>query len=318
MDSKLHLWKYLTNYKMMTKVFLIIPAMLSLVSITSCAQKQEESIESSVETSTQKEEFAMVEPHRYGGWYCPDNLYGFPPVDISNWENVPIIDRRLPTEEEAQSEASLIFVDTKKYPTAQAMDIDLPRLARVNNRYSNREDLIIVIQAFEIESDQIVGYRFLNGGNGSARLNEIEFLSDDEIKQVPQSGFVSLEIKIDGTQKEVWDILTNPGYATVLKASFDKTNKLDSEWRNGTNVNFKYPKAGNLTAEFGSLHFGNYYIQNDYDANMYNEKFLLIEDSATKTTTLKIACGPFSDNYQEQKDIITQWAKLVKEYTEGL
>ncbi|MDX1349364.1 MAG: hypothetical protein R3279_03915, partial [Putridiphycobacter sp.] len=36
-------------------------------------------------------------PHNYGGWYCPDNLNGFPAVDLANWSQVPVITNRLPT-----------------------------------------------------------------------------------------------------------------------------------------------------------------------------------------------------------------------------
>ena len=42
---------------------------------------------------------AEKEPHKYGGWYCPDNLNGFPAVDINNWENVPIVNGRMATKD---------------------------------------------------------------------------------------------------------------------------------------------------------------------------------------------------------------------------
>ena len=64
------------------------------------------------------------EPHKYGGWYCPDNLNGFPAVDISNWESVPVVNGRMATKEETHNGISLIFVDDLKYPNAKALDID--------------------------------------------------------------------------------------------------------------------------------------------------------------------------------------------------
>jgi len=66
----------------------------------------------------------------------------------------------------------------------------MPKLVRYYNEYSKREDLIIVIQAINVENDSIVGFRYLNGGNGSARLNEVRFLADNEIEMIPASRFV--------------------------------------------------------------------------------------------------------------------------------
>ena len=71
---------------------------------------------------------ADVEPHKYGGWYCPDNLNGFPAVDIHNWEDVPVINGRMPTQDETQTEASLIFIDIEKYPNAKPLDLKMPQL----------------------------------------------------------------------------------------------------------------------------------------------------------------------------------------------
>lgn len=50
------------------------------------------------------------------------------------------------------------------------MDIVLPKLAQFYNEYSKKTEVVIVIQAIEIEGDSIVGFRYLNGGNGSLSL----------------------------------------------------------------------------------------------------------------------------------------------------
>ena len=104
------------------------------------------------------------EPHRYGGWYCPDNLNGFPAVDIADWKSVPVVNDRLPTKEEAQSEASLIFVDREKYPDAKALDMTMPKLALFYNESAQREDLVIVIQAFNVQNDSIVWFSISQWG----------------------------------------------------------------------------------------------------------------------------------------------------------
>ena len=127
---------------------------------------------------------ADVEPHKYGGWYCPDNLNGFPAVDINNWEDVPVINGRMPTQDETQTEASLIFIDIEKYPNAKPLDLKMPQLARFYNNHSRKEEIVIVIQAINVSNDSVVGFRYLNGGNGSARFNEVNFVDDNDHRNV--------------------------------------------------------------------------------------------------------------------------------------
>ena len=68
--------------------------------------------------------------HSYGGWYCPDNLNGFPPVNLTELDQVPVVNRRLPTEEEARNGTSLMYFNTVELPQAEALDMTLPRMAR--------------------------------------------------------------------------------------------------------------------------------------------------------------------------------------------
>ena len=215
---------------------------------------------------------ADVEPHKYGGWYCPDNLNGFPAVDINNWEDVPVINGRMPTQDETQTEASLIFIDIEKYPNAKPLDLKMPQLARFYNNHSRKEEIVIVIQAINVSNDSVVGFRYLNGGNGSARFNEVNFLSDNEIDQISSSRFVSFMVKINATQDVIWEILTKSDYIATLQPIFDLENKLPSGWNNESKVNFKYQNAGVVTSEFAANMYGNQYIQ--IDCELDNEHYL--------------------------------------------
>ena len=287
--------------------------LLIAVCLASCTtySQDDHSVQSKTEESTNKE------PHRYGGWYCPDNLNGFPAVDIAHWDEVPVVNGRMATEEEARTEASLIFVDTEKYPDAFALDMPMPQLAAYKNRHTQREELIIVIQAINVDNDSIVGFRYLNGGNGSARLHEVRFLDEDEIATIPSGRFVAHTISIKATQDEIWQVITQPEYTEKLQQTFDKNNTLPEYWRSKTNLNFTYPNAGTPTASYGDKLYGNYYIQNDYEHLQYTEKFLLLEDEENNETVLKIACGPFADDYKAQHKILEGWARKIKALSEA-
>ena len=289
-----------------------ILGLIGIITFLGCSPKSQ--ITENKETVSPLIEVENTEPHRYGGWYCPDNLNGFPAVDIANWKAVPVVNGRMPTKEETQTETSLIFVDPKKHPNAKVLDMTLPLLARYYNQSSHREELIIVIQAFKVNNDSIVGFRYLNGGNGSAWLSEINLLTNSEIKSIAASQFVSHNIKIEASKDTIWKVLTHTKYAEELRPFFDKDNQLKQGWRAKTNVNYLYSLSGVSTASFANQLYGNFYVQNDYST--YTEKFLLLEDQETHHTEFKIVCGPFGADYETQKSILYDWAQKVKELSE--
>lgn len=285
--------------------------------LTSCSQHNNTAINNDENASNTAVEVKKTEPHRYGGWYCPDNLFGFPAVDIANWKNVPVVNGRMPTKEETQNGTSLIFVDTEKYPNAKPLDIPMPKLAYFYNESAQREDLIIVIQAVNVDNDSIAGFRYLNGGNGSARLNEVKLLSKSETDKLSASKFVILDFQIEANQAEIWEVLTNPENAKALQPIFDTDKVLKSNWRESINVNYHNPNSGEITAAYGSKLYGNFYIQNDYKELSYTEKFMLIEDELTGKTNFKIVCGPFFDDFEMQQNVLKKWGKKVKEMSEN-
>jgi hypothetical protein len=255
-------------------------------------------------------------PHNFGGWYCPDNLNGFPAVNTANWSQVPVITNRLPTKTETQNGMSLIYVDSAEYPTAEALDMELPRLANYYNHTTKRNDIIIVIQALKIQKDSIVGFRFLDGGNGSARLNEVTFLSADDIAALPKVKFVSHDIIINNNQNAIANVMVDEAFSERLREVFDSTKLLANNWRQQTNLNYHYDLAGQRSAAYADMLFGNFYVQNDYTHHHYTEKFLLLTGDEANTTTLKIVCGPFVDNFETQERVLKAWGQKVKALSE--
>lgn len=299
------------------KIFKIL-GIICITALVSCSQNKTTAENTISEGPIQEVNSGKKIPHQYGGWYCPDNLNGFPAVDIMNWNGVPVVNGRMATREETQNGESLIFVDMEKYPGAKPLDIEMPKLAHFFNYSSNKEEVIIVIQAINVGNDSVVGFRYLNGGNGSARLSEVKFLSDSEIGELAPSQFVTFKIDINATQAEIWEVLTMPDHVSSLQPIFDKNNVLEAGWNETSKVNFKYLKKGKLTSEYADNLFGNQYIQIDYkfEGNGYVEKFFLMDNQESKTTTMQIVCGPYSDDFESQKTILNDWAQMVKELSE--
>ena len=114
-------------------------------------------------------------------------------------------------------------------------------------------------------------------------------------------------------------MLTNPQYFEVLEVIFDKDHTPIPSWNDSSKVNFRYLNGGVITSEFAANLYGNHYIQIDSELgdSQYVAKFLLLDNEQSKSTELKIVCGPYSnDDFETQKDILNSWALKVKELSE--
>lgn len=270
-----------------------------------------EAQEPTVEVEQPKEN-ATTEPHRYGGWYCPDN-FGFEPVNIQNLDEVPAISDRLPTEEELKNHKSLINVDHTKYPDARAYDMDLPRVASIYSRHSGMNELAIVIQAIIVQEDTVVGYRFANGGNGSARINEVTFLSDSEVKAFGSQPFYYSKSTVKASAGTLWNAMSNTDYFKNLGKKFSEQSFFTSDWNPDSFVNLHLDEADERAVGYVGMTYGNYYLHIDYveNGNHYSEKVLMVEDEENGTTELFVARGPFPENYDAVELDINQWLQGI-------
>lgn len=302
--------------KLMNKIVISI-CLLFLFGCTN-AENQPTTKEAVKETAQNNDDKSKKNSHKYGGWYCPDNLYGFPAVNLKDWATVPVIENRLPTQEETRSEKSLIYIDKVEYPDAKAMDMKLPQLAKFFNHSSQKNEVIIVIQAIKILGDTVLGFRYLNGGNGSSLYHEVTFIEEKEVTSIANAQFVDIEIFIDAKEDIVWNVMTNAVYTDDLVAVFDSPKSLFKDWKTKSGLNFNYTDKKNLIADYGDKLFGNWYIQNDYliNENPYVEKFFVHKDDMTNKTVLKIVCGPYINDFASQQMILQKWTNKVKELSE--
>ncbi|MBK8556316.1 MAG: hypothetical protein IPL65_11370 [Lewinellaceae bacterium] len=304
----------------MNKKLILSAFLIQFVLFSSCGQKDDAINKAAVTTPTQEQ---PVKPrhstmHEYGGWYCPDNLFGFPAVNIKELDKVPVVHGRLPTEEETRNGTSLMYIDPAKVPNASALDMPLPRLARYYSEHSKKNELVIVIQAVMADQDTVVGFRYVNGGNGSAWFDEVAFLTEGEIAQLPPTPFVSENVMIKARKEKIWEILTSPIYARALGDAFGQNVYVESNWnKNGKVYQKKYPgeviTTGNITALWEDT-----YIQVDYtvEGRHYVEKFLILENPDTHISQLNIVSGPYGDDFAAKKTAWNKWLQKVKALSE--
>jgi hypothetical protein len=281
--------------------------------ITSCEQR-ETHIESEAEPSAEIQTAKSVSIHNYGGWYCPDNLNGFPPVSVSEYASVPSINGRMSTQEETRNGSSLMYFDPAEYPTAKPLDMIMPRLANYYSNITKQNELVIVIQAVAIDKDTVVGFRYLNGGNGTSWFNEVSFLSPDEIDELGSTPFVFLEAEISASKEKVWAIIAKTEYAKSLGKRFGQEEFFKSEWSPNSRVKLNF--EGVQEKANGSIMtlFGNIYLQinSDFDGRQSVEKILIMDNEEGSDASIQIVFGPISEDFETQKKNWEEWLQKVK------
>lgn len=122
--------------------------------------------------------------------------------------------------------------------------------------------------------------------------------------------------EIKATVNKVWDVLTNAKFAKILGNEFDKNAYLESEWKLGSLVHFKYypdkiVATGKIT-EY-KLHS---HINVDYNEIGYSDNYSLFDKNGK--CVLKIRTGPYAADYEAQLEVWDNWLLKVKKLSEGL
>lgn len=292
--------------------------LIALVLFSACeqpvtGQKQEE------KATETKPEQKTSRIHSYGGWYCPDNLTGFPPVNITDLAGVPVVNGRMPTEEETRNGKSLMYFNPEEYPTAKPLNIQLPKLAHFQSPHTGQLELIIVIQAVVVDTDTVVGFRYIDGGNGSSWYNQVDFLSDSEIAAAGATPFVFLETEIKASKEEVWSAITKTAYAKSLGQKFSKKEFFAAEWTPNSRADLQYEKDGERANGYVMLHFGLIYMQIDYDFNGRQavEKILIMDKEDGTGAKIQVVFGPYAKDISSQQKIWEAWLADIKAMSEN-
>ncbi len=131
-----------------------------------------------------------------------------------------------------------------------------------------------------------------------------------------ESKIVSISIDIDANPSKIWNVITDKSYAKELGNVFDKNAFVESDWKLGSKVHFKYePDKVVSTGTIGKL-IENELIQVDYDFSgfKYVEKYTIEKNSSN--SKLSIYAGPYTSDFEAQKIVWNNWLSKAKELSE--
>ena len=131
-----------------------------------------------------------------------------------------------------------------------------------------------------------------------------------------ESKIVTESIDINADPSQVWQVITGKKYAKELGNIFDKNAFVESEWKLGSEVHFKYEPNKLVSTGIIRKLIEDELIQVDYDFSgfKYVEKYSLEKDGSI--CRLSIYAGPYTADFEAQKVVWKNWLSKVKELSE--
>jgi len=130
---------------------------------------------------------------------------------------------------------------------------------------------------------------------------------------------VSSNIEINAPGSRVWEVITDPAYAKILGSEFDKNAYVESDWKLGSEVYFKYSHKPEKPANTGTISqlVEEELIQIDYvfpGYGKYVEAYSIRRENGV--SILQIDAGPYGADLEGQKVVWKNWLLKVKELSE--
>jgi len=101
-----------------------------------------------------------------------NDLWG--PLDINTWSQTPCITDRVATKDDVEAGLAVFYINNPR--EMKPLKVKLPACAIHTDQDTKQETPVIMIQAEKFQGQKLIGYRFLNGGNGIGLLSEFTIL----------------------------------------------------------------------------------------------------------------------------------------------
>jgi len=130
------------------------------------------------------------------------------------------------------------------------------------------------------------------------------------------SNIVTVSIDINAYASKVWHIIKDKSYAKELGKEFDKNAFVESDWKLGSKVHFKYEPDKTVSTETIGKLIENELIRIDYDfpGMEYEEKYTI--EKGESTSKLSVIAGPYTTDFEAQKIVWKNWLSKTKELSE--
>lgn len=130
------------------------------------------------------------------------------------------------------------------------------------------------------------------------------------------SKIVSISIDINAKPSKVWNLITSKAYAKDLGNVFDKNAFVESDWKLGSDVHFKYKPNKIVSTGTITKLIENELIQIDYDFTGFDYEERYTIEKHNSISKLAIYAGPYMSDFEAQKVVWNNWLSKVKELSD--
>jgi hypothetical protein len=101
-----------------------------------------------------------------------EDIWG--PIEIDKWDETPYLAHRVATEKDVIEGTATFYISGAN--NHKQIDIKLPSMAILIDQDTHEELKVIIIQAEQADDRQLIGYRFIDGGNGVCTMDEVKLI----------------------------------------------------------------------------------------------------------------------------------------------
>lgn len=99
------------------------------------------------------------------------------PIGLDNWQQVLHIKNKIATEEDVIEGRAVFYIAPNNSPH-EPLNISIPSIAYYFDEETNERKMVVIIQAEKANDQELVGIRYLDGGNGICLLKELEVITN--------------------------------------------------------------------------------------------------------------------------------------------
>jgi hypothetical protein len=90
-------------------------------------------------------------------------------INSKSWKQTPHIKNKVATEQDVKDGVAAFYID-KSPEDHEPLNIQIPALAYQKD---DENILVVIIQGEKVNNEEVIGFRYIDGGNGICMLSEL-------------------------------------------------------------------------------------------------------------------------------------------------
>jgi hypothetical protein len=101
-------------------------------------------------------------------------------IDLASWRETPHKKADVASEQVVKDGTAVFYIrpDGNDH---RILEVKVPSLAFFFDPETKERNIVVVIQGERVGDEELIGFRYLNGGNGICTVSELEFVDESDL-----------------------------------------------------------------------------------------------------------------------------------------